>query len=129
PAMMRLVEAERMQKTRTSTQEEVWMVLAARALSGVSEDIRLEVDGTPHQGNFARRLNGSELEAAPLVIANRGAETVNAVVTTVAAHAQPLPAGGDGFTIERSYYTLDGAEANITEAAQNERFVVVLRVE
>ena len=50
-------------------------------------------------------------------------------MTTVAAPAQPLPAGGDGFTIERTYYTLDGAEANVTEVKQNERFVVVLKVD
>src|SRR5690606_947433 len=60
---------------------------------------------------------------------NRGTEPVSAVITTVAASAQPLPAGGDGFTIERSYYTLDGEDTNVTEAAQNERFVAVLRVE
>ncbi len=129
PAMMRLVEEERTQKNRTSTQEEVWMVLAARALSGTADTISLEVDGAPHEGSFARRMDGSELEAAPLVVANRGTEPVSAVITAVAASAQPLPAGGDGFTIERSYYTLDGEEANVTEAAQNERFVAVLRVE
>ena len=53
---------------------------------------------------------------------------MQAVVTTVAAPAQPLPAGGDGFTIERTYYTLDGEEANVTEVTQNERYVVVLKI-
>ena len=50
------------------------------------------------------------------------------MVTTVAAPIQPLPAGGDGFSIERTYYRLDGSEANVTEVTQNERFVVVLQV-
>ena len=54
-------------------------------------------------------------------------EPVSAVVTTVAAPSQPLPAGGDGFSIERTYYTLDGQEANVSEAKQNERYVVVLK--
>ena len=49
-------------------------------------------------------------------------------MTTVAAPAQPLPAGGNGFSIERTYYKLDGTEANVTEAQQNERYVVVLKV-
>ena len=40
-------------------------------------------------------------------------------------HEFTLP---DGFTIERTYYSLDGTEANVTEVAQNERFVVVQRV-
>ena len=46
----------------------------------------------------------------------------------MAAPVEPLPAGGDGFTIERTYYKLDGTEANVTEAKQNERYVVVLKV-
>ena len=50
------------------------------------------------------------------------------MLTTVAAPVEPLPAGGDGFSIARTYYRLDGSEANVTEVAQNERFVVVLRV-
>src|SRR5690606_11777872 len=81
------------------------------------------------EGSFARRISGAELLGSPLVIANRGDKPLDAVITTVAAPADPLPAGGNGFTIERSYYTLDGAQANVTEAAQNDRFVVVLRVE
>jgi uncharacterized protein YfaS (alpha-2-macroglobulin family) len=49
-------------------------------------------------------------------------------VTTIAAPAQPLPAGGNGFSIARSYYTLDGQETDIAEAQQNQRYVVVLKV-
>ena len=63
-----------------------------------------------------------------MTIANTGASAVQAVVTAVAAPAQPLPAGGDGFAIERTYYRLDGSEANVTEVTQNERFVVVLKI-
>ena len=65
---------------------------------------------------------------SPLTIANTGTTPLQAVVTTVASPVQPLPAGGDGFTIERTYYKLDGTEANVTEATQNERYVVVLKV-
>jgi uncharacterized protein YfaS (alpha-2-macroglobulin family) len=129
PAMIQFVAEERAQKNYTSTQEQVWMVLAARAMSQAGNAIRLEVAGQSHEGNFSQRIDGRELESEPLVIANRGREAVDAVITTVAAPSDPLPAGGDGFTIERTYYTLDGEEANITEAGQNERFVVVLQVE
>src|SRR5690606_18681266 len=85
-------------------------------------------DGVPHAGSFARRIEGDELQATALKISNRGKQPVDAVITTVAAPADPLPAGGDGFTIERTYYSLDGEEANITEATQNDRYVVVLRI-
>jgi uncharacterized protein YfaS (alpha-2-macroglobulin family) len=64
----------------------------------------------------------------PLTVTNTTRQPLSAAVTTVAAPVTPLPAGGDGFTIERKYYTLDGEEANITQAQQNERYVVVLHV-
>ena len=129
PALVRFVAEERSRKEWTSTQEQVWMVLAARAIAASSEAIRLDVDGAAHEGAFARRVGGAELLDAPITLVNRGSEPVDAVVTTVAAPADPLPAGGDGFTITRAYYTLDGEEANVTETAQNDRFVVVLEVE
>ena len=40
----------------------------------------------------------------------------------------PEPAGGNGFTIERDYYTPDGEPTDIATIGQNERFVVVLTV-
>lgn len=129
PAMVRFVAEERASKTYTSTQEQVWMVLAARALGEAGNAIKLDVGGQSHEGNFSRRMDGRNLEREPLVVANRGREAVDAVITTVAAAADPLPAGGDGFDISRTYYTLDGEEANIIEARQNERFVVVLQVD
>ena len=129
PALARFVSDEREAREQLSTQEQVWLVLAARAVAASGEAIRLDIDGAPHQGSFARRIDGAELQKTPLVVANRGGEAVDAVITTVAAPADPLPAGGDGFAITRTYYTLDGEEANVTEAAQNDRFVVVLSVE
>ncbi|WP_022729963.1 alpha-2-macroglobulin family protein [Fodinicurvata sediminis] len=111
-----------------STQDEAWMLLASRALSEASGDIALTVDGSPHEGSFARRLSGGEITADPFVITNAGTEPQEVALTTVAAPRQPLPAGGEGFTIERSYYRLDGTKANVSEALQNERYVVVLDI-
>ncbi|QRM53830.1 alpha-2-macroglobulin family protein [Sinorhizobium sp. BG8] len=111
-----------------STQEETWMLLAARATQGKDQDLRLEVNGAPHDGGFAARTTGEDLLRQPITIGNRTGEPVSAVLTTVAAPVQPLPAGGNGFSIERRYYTLDGVEANVTEARQNERYVAVIKV-
>ncbi|MCV0397453.1 MAG: alpha-2-macroglobulin family protein [Rhizobiaceae bacterium] len=128
PAMVDFV-ADRSRDTRyLSTQEEAWMLLAARALRASGAPIELEVNGISHGGNFAKRASGEEIEANPVTIVNAGPEPVEAVVTAVAAPEQPLPAGGEGFTIDRRYYSMDGAEANVSEAAQNERFVAVIRV-
>ncbi|MGM0559775.1 MAG: hypothetical protein ACQETX_01750, partial [Pseudomonadota bacterium] len=111
-----------------STQDEAWMLLASRALSEASGDIALTVDGAAHEGAFARRLSGAEIAADPFAIANAGTEPQDVEITTVAAPRQPLPAGGEGFTIERTYYRLDGTQANASEALQNERYVVVLEI-
>lgn len=123
-----MVAREWEQKTYTSTQEQAWMLLAARAIQNGDEDMALAVNGASKTGSYAAQMTGDALTTHPVVIRNQGADPVSAVVTTVAAPAQPLSAGGDGFTIERTYYTLDGAEANVMEARQNERYVVVLKM-
>jgi uncharacterized protein YfaS (alpha-2-macroglobulin family) len=128
PSMIQLVAQERGHKTYTSTQEEAWMLLAARAIKQGGDPIALELNGQPHTGNFGLRKTGAEIEAGPVRIANKSANPVEAVITTIAAPIDPLPAGGNGFTIDRKYYSMDGEEVNITEAHQNERYVVVLSV-
>ncbi|MBN9033639.1 MAG: alpha-2-macroglobulin family protein [Rhizobiales bacterium] len=128
PEMSRVVAKEWDQKRYTSTQEQTWMLLAARAAQDSDKSIKLSVNGESVNGGYRRQVSGDALMENPLAIANRSGNPVSAVVTTVAAPAQPLPAGGDGFAIERSYYTLDGEAANVSEARQNERYVVVLKV-
>ncbi len=128
PELSRVVAGEWQQARYTSTQEQTWMLLAARAIQGGDEDMRIEVNGAARTGSYAARMTGDALIEHPVVIRNEGTDAVSAVVTTVAAPAQPLSAGGEGFTIERSYYTLDGTAANVSEARQNERYVVVLKV-
>ena len=115
-------------KRYTSTQEQAWMLLAARALSEGASAIRAEINGEPHQGGWSQRVEGTVLEGTPVTIVNRGSTPIDAVVTTVAAPADPLPAGGDGYQIARTYYTLDGTETDIQQARQNKRYVVVLEV-
>ena len=104
------------------------MVLAARAIKDGDQDIRVTVNGTLKQGGYQARMSGEELLANPIVVANAANEPVTAVLTSVASPRNPLTAGGDGFEISRAYYTLDGEEANVSEARQNERYVVVLKV-
>ncbi len=128
PELSKIVAKEWQQSRYTSTQEQAWMLLAARAIQGGDEDMRLEINGAGRSGSYAARITGDALMEHPVVIRNNSADAVSAVVTTVAAPQQPLSAGGNGFTIERTYYTLDGVEANVMEARQNERYVVVLKV-
>ncbi|MER8710659.1 alpha-2-macroglobulin family protein [Mesorhizobium sp. M1295] len=128
PALIQLVTRERADARWTSTQDESWMLLAARALKAGNDSIALTVNGAPHAGGYSDQIAGGELADSPLTIVNTGRNPLQAVVTTVASPIQPLPAGGNGFTISRTYYKLDGTEANVTEVKQNERYVVVLKV-
>ncbi|MEO9338182.1 alpha-2-macroglobulin family protein [Mesorhizobium sp. SB112] len=128
PELVKLVSSERETKKYMSTQDQAWMLLAARALKDSTNALSLDINGQSHSGAFSEEMSGTELMDNPMLVTNRGSEPVQAVVTTVAAPVDPLPAGGDGFEIERTYYRLDGSEANVTEVQQNERFVVVLRV-
>lgn len=129
PELISFVTSERRSANYLSTQDQAWMLMAARALRANNDAIQLTVNGTTHSGVYSERMSGSELTDNPLVIANTGSDPLHAVVTAVAAPAQSLPAGGEGFNIQRTYYTLDGSEANVTGVQQNERFVVVLKID
>ena len=84
---------------------------------------QLTVDGAAlHWRLLEDEVTGEELIAQPIVVANSGTTPIQAVVTTVAAPAQPLPAGGDGFTISRAYYRIDGSEAILTEVHAERAF-------
>jgi hypothetical protein len=121
------VEAARGQASHTSTQENAWMVLAARALARDVQRIALEVNGERVQGALNRTLRAAELTQS-FKVTNLGDATVQAVVTAAGAPTSPEPAAERGFKIERRYYTLQGKPVDVTRARQNDRFVVVLRI-
>jgi uncharacterized protein YfaS (alpha-2-macroglobulin family) len=125
-ALQRL-EAARNAVVRTSTQEDAWMVLAARALAKETR-LSLDVAGARRQGPVYRTVRPSDLQAGPFRITNTGDATVQAVVSVSGAPVTPEPAADKGFKIERDYYTLDGQKADATKAQQNQRFVVVLKI-
>ena len=128
PELAKIVAREWEGKTWLSTQEQAWMVLAARALKDGDQDIKVTVNDVAKQGGFQTRVTGEELLAQPLKVVNTSDEPVTAVLTSVAAPRNPPTAGGDGFEISRAYYTMDGEEANVSEVRQNERYVAVITV-
>lgn len=128
PALTRFVTEARADRSHTSTQENAWLLLAAHGLLSGPSQIALEVDGQPHSGDLMRRMTGDELESHAVSIVNEALEPVDVVVTVTGVPAQALPAGGDGFKIERAYYSLAGEALPIETVGQNERFVVVLSI-
>ncbi|MGC1467202.1 MAG: alpha-2-macroglobulin [Pseudolabrys sp.] len=121
------IDAARGLAGETSTQEDAWLVLAARALVKQVNAIALSVNGDSRKGALYRSLNADELNA-PLTVANAGDGTVQAVVSVSGAPLTPEPEIEHGFKIERDYFTLDGEKADPSHATQNQRFAVVLKI-
>jgi uncharacterized protein YfaS (alpha-2-macroglobulin family) len=134
--MIELVARAYASRVYTSTQEQAWMVLAARALAEEAKGMSLAVNGAPHQGQLVRGLTPGDLNAAPVTVVNTGEAAVGAVVSVLGAALTPEPPASRGFTIERSYYSLDGKKIDLKSATggqgqltQNDRLVVVLKIE
>jgi uncharacterized protein YfaS (alpha-2-macroglobulin family) len=131
PAILKAVErieAARALSAYTSTQENAWMVLAARALARDTAGMALDVAGETRRGPLYRSFRASDLSSGPVRVTNNGDAGVQAVVSVVGAPVTPEPAADKGFSIQRLYYTLDGEPAEIGKVKQNERFAVVLRI-
>jgi uncharacterized protein YfaS (alpha-2-macroglobulin family) len=121
------IEQARAHASYTSTQENAWLVLAARAVSKEANAISLNVAGETHKGALYRTMRASEL-TQPLKVTNTGEASLQAVVSVSGAPTTPEPAAEKGFKIERLYYTLDGDAADPSKARQNQRFAVVLKI-
>lgn len=109
----------------TSTQEDSWLLLAARA-AREGRGIAMDVDGAAHSGIYERSLTPEELAAKPVVITNRGTAPLDVAVTIDGPPLTPEPADAAGFTLTRSYFTLEGKPVDPAKVAQNQRLVVVL---
>jgi hypothetical protein len=121
------IDAARTLAASTSTQENAWLVLAARALAKQLNSISLAVNGETRQGALYRNFRPDDL-AGPFAVQNHGDGNVQAVISVSGSPLTPEPAAESGFKIERSYHTLAGEPADPGKARQNQRFVVLLKV-
>jgi hypothetical protein len=135
PRLVDVVAKAYRAKAYTSTQEQAWMLLAARALAEEAGNAVLSVNGAPHKGQLVRPVTPADVKDSALAITNNGDAPVDAVVSVVGAAMTPEPAVSKGFTIERTYYTLDGKKVDLASATggqaalqQNERLVAVIKV-
>jgi len=117
--------------TYTSTQEDAWLVLAARALGKQGVSLGVE-DGSSAEGTqigpLYRNFSEEDLGINPVTVTNTGDTPVDAVVSVSGAPTTPEPAADRGFTLERTFHTLGGEEVDIATAEQNTRYVVLLTV-
>ncbi|MEA3639562.1 MAG: alpha-2-macroglobulin family protein, partial [Lamprobacter sp.] len=124
-----------------STQDQAWMLLAAHALMEGAAKPRLSVNGRPQDGAFFRRgrftdlgsepaqATDAEADAGPaLAIANAGDRPLTAMLSRTGIPAVPAPAGGNGYSIERSYYDLEGRRVDPAQLRQGDRLVALITV-
>ncbi len=126
--LLEQVNRRRAAASGTNTQENAWLLLAAKSLIDESRDLSIEVDGRTESGPVQRVVGAADLASAPFVIRNAANRPISASVIVNGASAEPEPAASSGFTIERRVYTTGGEEVSLAETKQNDRFVVVLTV-
>lgn len=110
-----------------STQEQVWSLLAAHALLGAAEFGALTVDGAAVEGPLVK-VAENDTDFAPLAIRNAGDRAATITLTTFGVAEIPEPAGGDGYAIERRYFSMKGEPVSPENVTQGMRLVAVLTV-
>ncbi len=107
-----------------STQEATWALLAANALLDTPDTSGIKINGAAADGPLVQVLTDG---AAPVTVTNDGADTT-ITVTTYGVPTEPEPAGGNGYAIKRSYFTLDGEPAALDGLTVGDRLVAVVEV-
>lgn len=110
---------------RLSTQETTWALLAANALIDRGASDGITIDGQAASGPLVRMADQASL--TPIAVKNDGADTT-LTVTAFGVPTDPMTADGNGYSIARSYYTLDGTPADPNGVAVGTRLIAVLEV-
>lgn len=63
----------------------------------------------------------------PVTVTNDGADTT-ITLSTYGVPTDPEPAGGNGYAIARSYYTMDGQPVTLDSVTVGDRLVAVVEV-
>ena len=108
-----------------STQEATWALLATNALIDRPGVEGITLDGKPADGPLVRVLGAGAV--TPVVVRNDGADTT-LTITTFGVPSSAEPAGGNGYAITRTYYTMAGDEVSLDGITAGTRLVTVLEV-
>ncbi|MBS0224290.1 MAG: alpha-2-macroglobulin family protein [Proteobacteria bacterium] len=111
---------------QTTTQEQAWLVLAARALGG--GELAYAVDGQSKKSAsdpVVLNPDAATLQSG-LHVRNDGDKPIWLQVTARGVPKDSQPAATEGLSVTRSYYTLDGQPADLARLRQNDRVIVSL---
>ena len=111
-----------------SPQERAWLLMAAHALAQTGGE-GLHIDGQAVAPGAPLRFEEAAIGDGSVVIENRSRQRKPALLTTAGVPAEGQPAGGEGYRLQREYFTLQGVPASPDAVEQNDRLVVVLTVQ
>jgi hypothetical protein len=111
-----------------STQEQVWLLLAAQANTGKSSGLQLGMsDGNAiAQDKDLYLIPAAATLSGGLSITNQGTAPVYAKASVTGIPREDLPPSDEGFTIARAIYRPDGTEFDPAQVRQNDLYVVVI---
>ena len=107
-----------------STQEATWALMATNALIDRPGLDGITLNGAPLTGPLVKVLTTA---TGPVSVQNSGADT-QLTLTAYGTPTEPEPAGGTGYAITRSYYTLSGDPTTLDTLRTGDRLVTVLEV-
>jgi alpha-2-macroglobulin len=112
-----------------STQEATWALLATHAELDRAGNGDFTVNGAPMTGPWVRVIEDDLAGNAEQIITNTSAKPATLTLTTFGVPMVPEPAGGNGYKISRSWFTMDGAPVALDGVAQGSRLVAVIEVQ
>ncbi|GHF41661.1 alpha-2-macroglobulin family protein [Seohaeicola zhoushanensis] len=115
------------QSDRLSTQEATWSLMAAQALVRAPNQSNLRLNGAAVDGPFVM-VREDDTPSQGASITTTDGKPTDITLTTFGIPEVPPAAGGNGYAITRSYYTLEGDPLDGTIFQVGERFVTVIEV-
>jgi uncharacterized protein YfaS (alpha-2-macroglobulin family) len=114
--------------TYTTTQEKAWLLFAAEALRQSAGELDANIEGAVLvTGEDPVTVLPTLQEVASGVRAQNAGGGIWRTLTVSGVPADPQPAAANGLSLTRSYFNLDGAPADLSAVAQNDRVIVVLQ--
>jgi len=130
PRLLDRLPANALEAGRLSTQEQAWVVLAARALLAGKGPLALKAQGIAlPSGDPVLLAPSAEQLAAGLRVTNAGAGEVWEATTLTGVPLEARPATREGMLVKRHFFSRDGQPLNLEAIRQNDVFVVEVQGE